>query len=85
MARLSYGPLLLKLVQVLEYNVPRIFRIHMYFFMLLLDKFVLQPSLGLVLQNLKGSKGLVGFVLVVLNNLEIQVPDEDQNFYVSNA
>ena len=57
----------------------------MYFFMLLLDKFVLQPSLGLVLQNLKGSKGWVGFVLVVLNNLEIQVPHEDQDFDVSNA
>ena len=49
------------------------------------DKFVIQPSLGLVLQNLKGSKGWVGFVLVVLNNLEIQAHDEDQDFYVSKA
>ena len=53
--------------------------------MLLSDKFVVKSSLGLVFQNLKGSKGWVGFVLVVLNNLEIQVPDEDQDFYVSNA
>ena len=53
--------------------------------MLLSEKFVIQPSLGLVLQNIKGSKGWEGFVLVVLNNLEIQVPDEDWDFYVSNA